>query len=137
MPIVNGDFARDAAPLLSPKPVEEHTTASKVLQNEYANGDGLDVHELLDSAKHGGLTYNDFLVLPGYIGMTRTQSTLAWLTRQRLRGIGCHAGYARHETYYVEDAVCVFAYGHGHRAQYGHSYGAFGWTGRDTPQLLC
>jgi IMP dehydrogenase len=26
------------------------------------------VDTLLDSDKHGALTYNDFLVLPGYIG---------------------------------------------------------------------
>lgn len=30
--------------------------------------DGLDVETLLDSKVRGGLTYNDFLILPGYIG---------------------------------------------------------------------
>lgn len=33
----------------------------------YANADGLSVSELMDSRAHGGLTYNDFLVLPGFI----------------------------------------------------------------------
>lgn len=34
----------------------------------YKEKDGLDVTSLLDSKVHGGLTYNDFLILPGYIG---------------------------------------------------------------------
>lgn len=68
MPIVNGDVARYAGPLLSPMPLEDHTTALKALQYDHHSGDGLDVKQLLDSSKHGGLTYNDFLVLPGYIG---------------------------------------------------------------------
>jgi IMP dehydrogenase len=33
----------------------------------YANADGLSLAQLLDSQQHGGLTYNDFLVLPGHI----------------------------------------------------------------------
>lgn len=33
----------------------------------YANADGLSLAQLLDSQVHGGLTYNDFLVLPGHI----------------------------------------------------------------------
>ena len=69
MPIVNGDHARHAGPLLSTRPLEDYTTALEALQNDYHSGDGLDVKSLLDSSKHGGLTYNDFLVLPGYIGM--------------------------------------------------------------------
>jgi IMP dehydrogenase len=36
---------------------------------DYADGDGLDVKSLMDSKTSGGLTYNDFLVLPGYIGI--------------------------------------------------------------------
>jgi IMP dehydrogenase len=36
---------------------------------EYQSGDGLVVQELMDSKSNGGLTYNDFLVMPGYIGM--------------------------------------------------------------------
>ena len=35
---------------------------------EYPEKDGLDVYTLLDSTKNGALTYNDFLVMPGYIG---------------------------------------------------------------------
>ena len=33
----------------------------------YDHSDGLSVSELMDSRVHGGLTYNDFLLLPGKI----------------------------------------------------------------------
>ncbi|KAG7813614.1 hypothetical protein KL921_001160 [Ogataea angusta] len=33
----------------------------------YSEKDGLSVHDLMDNKLHGGLTYNDFLVLPGKI----------------------------------------------------------------------
>ena len=42
------------------------SAAAKELSN-YTYGDGLSISELIDSRTHGGLTYNDFLVLPGYI----------------------------------------------------------------------
>ena len=34
---------------------------------DYASADGLSVGELIDSRAHGGLTYNDFIILPGRI----------------------------------------------------------------------
>jgi IMP dehydrogenase len=37
------------------------------LLNSYPRSDGLSVTDLLDSQVHGGLTYNDFLLLPGRI----------------------------------------------------------------------
>lgn len=42
---------------------------SKALETlaAYPHGDGLSMTDLIDSKTHGGLTYNDFLVLPGYI----------------------------------------------------------------------
>lgn len=43
-------------------PAAAHETLSK-----YEKGDGLSIEELIDSRKNGGLTYNDFLVLPGFI----------------------------------------------------------------------
>lgn len=52
--------------------IQDYTTALEVLKT-YPNRDGLDVDTLLDSDKHGALTYNDFLVLPGYVG----KSTIA------------------------------------------------------------
>jgi IMP dehydrogenase len=38
------------------------------LLNEYKSRDGLGIEDLMDSKVQGGLTYNDFLLLPGYIG---------------------------------------------------------------------
>lgn len=57
----NGTFASKAE-------FQDHTKALEVLEKEYPTRDGLDVDALLDSDKHGALTYNDFLILPGYIG---------------------------------------------------------------------
>jgi IMP dehydrogenase len=65
MPITNGDaMANSAADAL------DFTKALEVLKNEYPERDGIDVATLIDSKKNGGLTYNDFLMLPGYIGMS-------------------------------------------------------------------
>jgi IMP dehydrogenase len=55
--------------------VLDHTKALDVL-NEYKSRDGLDLHELMDTTKHGGLTYNDFLLLPGYIGFPASEVSL-------------------------------------------------------------
>lgn len=43
---------------------------------EYSNLDGLSIQELMDSKVHGGLTYNDFLLQPGYIGFPASEVTL-------------------------------------------------------------
>ena len=69
MPITNGDamaMANNAANAL------DYTKALEVLKNEYPERDGIDVKTLIDSKKNGGLTYNDFLMLPGYIGASRS-----------------------------------------------------------------
>ncbi|KAN0064867.1 inosine-5'-monophosphate dehydrogenase [Thecaphora frezii] len=42
----------------------------------YENGDGLSMAELIDSRKNGGLTYNDFLVLPGFIDFPASDVSL-------------------------------------------------------------
>jgi hypothetical protein len=47
---------------------EDYHTALSVLQ-QYKERDGLDVSSLMNSKVHGGLTYNDFLLLPGKICM--------------------------------------------------------------------
>lgn len=44
--------------------------------NDYATGDGLSMSELIDSKLHGGLTYNDFLVLPGFIDFPANEVSL-------------------------------------------------------------
>ncbi|KAJ7923029.1 IMP dehydrogenase/GMP reductase [Mycena leptocephala] len=46
--------------------------AFKILA-EYPRADGLSVVELMDSRIHGGLTYNDFLLLPGKIDFPASQ----------------------------------------------------------------
>ena len=76
MPITNGDFQSSAAMKAE---ISDHTKAVEILKRDYTTRDGLDIDTLLDSDKHGALTYNDFLVLPGYIG-TATRSRLC-LTR--------------------------------------------------------
>lgn len=63
MTIENGDAMIDTT-----TNALDYTKAVEVLQNEYQERDGIDVKTLIDSKKNGGLTYNDFLMLPGYIG---------------------------------------------------------------------
>lgn len=53
----------------------DHTSAMEVLK-EYERRDGLDIRDLMDSKAQGGLTYNDFLLLPGYIGFPASAVTL-------------------------------------------------------------
>ena len=54
--ITNGSGSGSTSPYLDPK------SARDVL-NEYKRLDGLSLKELMDSSKHGGLTYNDLIVL--------------------------------------------------------------------------
>ncbi|PVH95823.1 inosine-5'-monophosphate dehydrogenase-like protein [Periconia macrospinosa] len=71
MPLTNGDaMADNAAGAL------DFSKALEVLESEYPQKDGIDVKTLIDSAKNGGLTYNDFLMLPGYIGFPASDVTL-------------------------------------------------------------
>ena len=67
----NGDVSNghSAHPVLSNGKLLDYTRALEVLESEYSGADGLDVQSLMSSKDNGGLTYNDFLVLPGYIGM--------------------------------------------------------------------
>lgn len=69
MPILNGDATGSTAPLLAmSEPPMDYTKALEVLEQKYKSKDGLSVYDLIDSKQNGALTYNDFLVLPGYIG---------------------------------------------------------------------
>lgn len=69
MPLVNGDsHGGHTVPLLINQRPLDHTKALEILKQEYDSRDGLDIHTLLDSRKNGALTYNDFLILPGFIG---------------------------------------------------------------------
>ena len=49
--------------------------ALQVLQ-EYEYQDGLSVRDLMDSKIHGGLTYNDLLLLPGRINFAASDVTV-------------------------------------------------------------
>ncbi|KIW19339.1 inosine-5'-monophosphate dehydrogenase [Exophiala spinifera] len=75
MPIANGDAASNGVPLNRDVEKLDWRKALQVLE-EYETRDGLDVHTLLDAKKNGALTYNDFLVQPGYIGFAASEVSL-------------------------------------------------------------
>lgn len=75
MTFANGDIP---GPAMKAE-IQDYTKALEVLQKEYTTSDGLDIDTLLDSDKHGALTYNDFLILPGYIGKARIWAHLVEL----------------------------------------------------------
>ncbi|KAM3086181.1 inosine-5'-monophosphate dehydrogenase [Clarireedia jacksonii] len=76
MPHTNGDSKPSASTFLAPsEKILDHTKALEVLK-EYEFQDGLSITDLIDSKKHGGLTYNDFLILPGYIGFAASEVVL-------------------------------------------------------------
>ncbi|KAI1823203.1 inosine-5'-monophosphate dehydrogenase IMD4 [Xylaria intraflava] len=53
----------------------DHTKALEILK-DYESADGLSIHDLIDTKIRGGLTYNDFLILPGYIGFPASEVAL-------------------------------------------------------------
>lgn len=62
--------------------VLQASEALKYLEN-YKEKDGLSVHQLMDSKTRGGLTYNDFLILPGKIDFPSAEvSTESKLTKK-------------------------------------------------------
>ncbi|KAL1849626.1 hypothetical protein VTK73DRAFT_9842 [Phialemonium thermophilum] len=79
MPAAKGS----AAGLNGTGEVLDYRTAEQVLK-EYESRDGLSVHELMDSKVHGGLTYNDFLLLPGYIGFPASAVNLESRVTKRI-----------------------------------------------------
>jgi IMP dehydrogenase len=80
---VNGIVASN---LVRGAKVLDHTKAVEILESEHQGKDGLDVHTLIDSKRNGGLTYNDFLVLPGYIGTySSLHSTRAVKSSQKIQ----------------------------------------------------
>lgn len=68
--IDNGLFhaSTSAAPLDPSKAIAHLAT--------YKHGDGLSMSELVDSRSNGGLTYTDFIVLPGYIDFPASKVSL-------------------------------------------------------------
>ncbi|KAJ5337647.1 Cystathionine beta-synthase core [Penicillium brevicompactum] len=72
MPITASDAAPGAAMKAE---ITDYAKAFEVVET-YKTRDGLDVDTLIDSDKHGALTYNDFLILPGYIGFPASDVSL-------------------------------------------------------------
>jgi IMP dehydrogenase len=70
MTATNGSVVRRA-----PQKVLDYKMAEELLK-EYESRDGLSIEDLMDAKVHGGLTYNDFLLLPGYIGFPASEVTL-------------------------------------------------------------
>ncbi|ODN73854.1 inosine-5'-monophosphate dehydrogenase [Cryptococcus amylolentus CBS 6039] len=64
-------------PNAPPRPTALLNTADALKHlDEYPRGDGLSLQELMDSRKNGGLTYNDFLILPGHINFPASDVSL-------------------------------------------------------------
>lgn len=57
---------------------QDHLPPSRALQvlQEYEHQDGLSIQDLMNSKIHGGLTYNDFLLLPGRINFAASDVTV-------------------------------------------------------------
>jgi len=68
MPIANGDVVANSVPPNRKVEKLDYRRALEILESEYDSQDALDIQTLLDSTRNGALTYNDFLILPGYIG---------------------------------------------------------------------
>lgn len=54
------------------------TSKAVELLADYQSGDGLSLNELMDTKRNGvgGLTYNDFLILPGKIDFSASDVSL-------------------------------------------------------------
>ena len=53
----------------------DYKRANELLREEFSP-DGLSAKELMDSKVHGGLTYNDFLILPGFVDFLASSVSL-------------------------------------------------------------
>ncbi|KAI9885574.1 MAG: hypothetical protein M1823_002633 [Watsoniomyces obsoletus] len=80
----NGHGPSGSNGIQSNKGPVDHKKALDVLRDEYAEADGLSAHSLLDSGRNGGLAYNDFLILPGYIGFPVSDVTLETPVTRRI-----------------------------------------------------
>lgn len=69
--------------------VRDHTTALEYLST-LEGKDGLSIHQLMDSDLRGGLTYNDFLVLPGKVDFP---SSVIGLKTKLTKKIDLHAPF--------------------------------------------
>ena len=136
MPLTNGDLNGSSPSALHTHQPLDHTRALDILKEKYPQKDGLDARTLLASSKHGALTYNDFLVLPGYIGVSSPHHNKLSLTFSRLCRIRSTVRLPGNKTHLPQDATLVFANGHRHRAFNGDTHGFTRWTRGYPPQLL-
>ncbi|KAI9731528.1 MAG: hypothetical protein M1834_004648 [Cirrosporium novae-zelandiae] len=85
MPLVNGDASTSSAQLHDQeKTILDYKNALDVLKNEFKEKDGLDVQTLVDTKARGGLTYNDFLILPGYVNFPANKVSLETRVTKRI-----------------------------------------------------
>ncbi|MCJ1362432.1 hypothetical protein MMC16_001535 [Acarospora aff. strigata] len=75
MPLTNGDTTNITTQLFPGQELLDHSQAVDILEGQGLR-DGLHADTLLDSKVNGGLTYNDFLILPGYIGFAASEVSL-------------------------------------------------------------
>jgi hypothetical protein len=94
----------------------DHTRALDILESEYSEKDGLDVETLIDSKQNGGLTYNDFLILPGYIGTFDSLPVhLHKLTYYHRFSRFCRlVRHTYHETNLHKGTISFLTHGHGY-----------------------
>lgn len=101
--------------------IENYTKALETLK-EYAASDGLHIDTLLDSDKHGALTYNDFLILPNSISKRFTFPELScWgllISKFAISvpSIGSEFRNQGHQEIFLEGTSCLIPHGHCHRA---------------------
>ena len=138
MTLTNGDSSNSTSHLMPGLRHLDYTKAFEVLADEFAEGDGLDAKTLLDSKINGGLTYNDFLVLPGYIGTFKPPwSSSPWLTSHtRLCCVRCRLRYPSNQADLPQNTFGLFPHGHSHRALDGNSHGPTRRAWSHTSQLL-
>ncbi|KAI0106659.1 IMP dehydrogenase [Daldinia grandis] len=67
MPSINGSTSVNGSSKFL-----DYSSAVETLK-EYQSRDGLGIEDLVDTKQRGGLTYNDFLILPGYIGFPASE----------------------------------------------------------------
>ncbi|KAI1657616.1 IMP dehydrogenase [Daldinia decipiens] len=67
MPSINGSTSVNGSSKFL-----DYSCAVETLK-EYQSRDGLGIEDLVDTKQRGGLTYNDFLILPGYIGFPASE----------------------------------------------------------------
>lgn len=139
MTLTNGDSSNATSQLMPEQKILDHTKALEILRDEYSSADGLDAKTLLDSRINGGLTYNDFLVLPGYIGtLPPPWSPSRSLTSHfRLCCLRCRSRHPCYQANHPQDTSGLFSHGHGHGTLDGDPHGSTRRTRSSTSQLLC